>query len=203
MATAPRRRYAPRLPPEQRREQILDAALALVERDGYVGATMEAVAREAGVAKPVVYDAFATRPDLLRALLSREEERALEQLAAAIPAPRDAEPRELLRDGLAAFFGAVLSEPRRWRLILLPAEGTSDVVRAHVERGRAEALGRLEQLVDAVARSRGEEIDVELTAHAILALGEHGARLVLTAPERFTPERVATFVAQLVAPGQR
>jgi AcrR family transcriptional regulator len=200
MASASRRKYAPRLPPEQRREQILDAALALVERHGYAGATMEAVAREAGVAKPVVYDAFATRPDLLRALLSREEERALAQLAAAIPAPRGVEAGELLREGLVAFLEAVLSEPRRWRLILLPAEGTSDVVREHVERGRAEALARLEQLVAGVAQARGEEVDIELTAHAILALGEHGARLVLTAPERFTPERVAGFVAELVAP---
>jgi AcrR family transcriptional regulator len=200
MATAARRKYAPRLPRDQRREQILDAALTLIERDGYAGVTMEAVAREAGVAKPVVYHAFSNGAELLRALLSREEKRALVQLADAIPAPSAAPPAELLAQGLTVFLEAVLREPRRWRLILLPAEGTSDVVRRHVERGRAEALGRLEEMVAWAADARGEEVDVELTAHAILALGEHGAKLVLTYPERFTPERVAGFVAKLVAP---
>src|SRR4051812_18096989 len=50
-----RRRYAPRVPAAERREQVLDAALVLIDRDGYGAVTMEAVAREIGVTKPVVY----------------------------------------------------------------------------------------------------------------------------------------------------
>src|SRR5918994_6585818 len=77
----PRRPYAPRMPPEERREQILDATLALVAEKGYESVSMEGIARVAGVTKPVVYDLFGTLADLLEALLKREEERALAQLA--------------------------------------------------------------------------------------------------------------------------
>ncbi len=53
-----RRPYAPRLPPEQRREQLLDAALCLIVERGYAGVSIEAVARIAGITRPVVYDHF-------------------------------------------------------------------------------------------------------------------------------------------------
>ncbi len=69
--TRKRRAYAPRVPPEQRREQLLDAALRLISRDGYAGLTIEAIAAEAGVTKPVVYGAYAKLPDLLGELLDR------------------------------------------------------------------------------------------------------------------------------------
>ena len=55
MATAPAKRpYAPRLPPEERREQLLDAAMGLIIDEGYGGVSMEGIARRAGVTKPVV-----------------------------------------------------------------------------------------------------------------------------------------------------
>ncbi len=82
------RRYAPRLPPEERREQLLDATLALIAEKGYESVSMEGIARKAGVTKPVVYDLFGSLADLLEALLEREEERALLQLAELLPTAR-------------------------------------------------------------------------------------------------------------------
>ena len=55
-----RRKYARRLPPEQRREQLLDAALSLIPA-GFDTVTMESVAKQAQVTKPVLYDLFANR----------------------------------------------------------------------------------------------------------------------------------------------
>src|SRR3954470_6739518 len=125
-----RRRYAPRVPAGERREQVLDAGLALIERDGYGAVTMEAVARETGVTKPVVYDVFDNRGELLRALLEREEQRAFAALAEVIPAlPQGGDPDELLPSALGAFLDAVRAQPDPWRLILLPVEGTPEVVR--------------------------------------------------------------------------
>ena len=97
-----KRPYAPRLPPAERREQLLDAALEVLDEHGYAGATMEAIARAAGVTKPVVYDVFGKRTDLLMALLAREEARALAEIAAAMPSepardPEDAGRRRLSR----------------------------------------------------------------------------------------------------------
>jgi len=103
------RRYAPRLPPEERREQLLDATLALIAQKGYESVSMEGIARKAGVTKPVVYDLFGSLADLLEALLEREEERALNQLAELMPTPaEDADPADM---GTAFGLDASFEEP--------------------------------------------------------------------------------------------
>jgi AcrR family transcriptional regulator len=201
-----RRRYAPRLPPEERREQLLDAALRLIAREGYGGASMEAVAREAGVTKPVVYDAFGGRGEMLRALLEREENRVLQELAWALPAlPQDRDPDELLADGVLAFLRAVRAHPDPWRLILLPVDGTPEVVRKHVERGRQAVVEQLQELVRWGLERRGGPagVDPEIAAYGIRSFAEQAARLALTEPARFTPERLATFTTRLMAGLQR
>src|ERR1041385_3732886 len=38
-----RRPYAPRMPREQRRTQLLDSALAIIARDGYAGISIDAI----------------------------------------------------------------------------------------------------------------------------------------------------------------
>src|SRR5579862_9090485 len=81
-----RRRYAPRMPPAQRREQLIDAALEVILAHGYGGVSIEAVARAAGVTRPVVYDHFPDLARLLHALVEREERYSLEQLEAVVPA---------------------------------------------------------------------------------------------------------------------
>jgi AcrR family transcriptional regulator len=45
------------MPIEARREQVLDAALRLITDRGYDAVTMEAIARESDLSKPVVYNA--------------------------------------------------------------------------------------------------------------------------------------------------
>src|SRR5947199_10865046 len=80
-----RRRYAPRMPPQQRREQLIDAALTVILEHGYGGVSIEAIAREAGVTRPVVYDHFPNLPRLLHALVEREERYSLEQLEDVVP----------------------------------------------------------------------------------------------------------------------
>jgi AcrR family transcriptional regulator len=203
MAAAPRRQYAPRLPPEERREQLLDAALELIADHGYDGVSMEGVAREAGVTKPVVYDLFPNRGELLRALLQREEERALRELATAIPfpPPSDPDPDDVLADGIVAFLSAVAANPRAWRLILLATEGTPDVVRQHVDEGRAGIVRQLEALVAWGLERRGgpPDLDVALAAQGLMAVGEHGARLVLTDPDHYSPERIGAEARKLLA----
>jgi AcrR family transcriptional regulator len=199
---APPRRYAPRLPPEERREQLLDAALALIAESGYRGVSMEAVARSCGVTKPVVYELFGNAGELARALLEREEGRALADLAGALPAATpDAEVDRVLADGIAAFLRAVHDNPARWRLILMPTEGTPEMVREHVSRGRRTVAAQLEGLVTWGVQRRGGPagLDVELAAQAIMALAEGAARLVLTNPKRYPSQRLSEFAAGLVA----
>jgi AcrR family transcriptional regulator len=196
-----RRKYAPRLPPEERREQILDAALHLIAENGSGAASMEAVARETGVAKPVVYDNFGGRGELLRALLEREERRAIVQLAEVVPQlPTDDDPDHVLRESADRFLEAVADSPDRWRLILMPVDGTPEIVREHVERGRSALLEQVQALLVWGIEARGgpSGLDAEIAARALLALGEHGARLVLTDPAQYTRERLVEFLEVLL-----
>ncbi len=146
-ASASKRQYAPRLPPAQRREQLLDSALAVIGADGYAGVSMEAIARTAGVTKPVVYDAFGDLGTLLRALLERQEKLALSQVSEALPTQAAMDPDEFVVAGLTAFLETVGAHPTTWRLILMPAEGTPDLVRDHVEAGRESVREQIEELL--------------------------------------------------------
>src|SRR5438270_4429651 len=104
----PRRRYAPRLPPGQRREQLIDAALEVILERGYAGISIEAIARAAGITRPVVYDHFPNLNRLLHAVIEREERVSLEQLAHVVPEqPGDETPGELLATGVSRFLQAV------------------------------------------------------------------------------------------------
>src|SRR6187549_941860 len=62
---------------ERNRALVLAAARRVFLERGYSGATLEAIAEEAGFSKGVVYSQFAGKPDLFLALLeSRIVERA-------------------------------------------------------------------------------------------------------------------------------
>lgn len=189
------------MPPAQRREQLIDAALSVMLRHGYGGVSIEAIARTAGVTRPVVYDHFPNLARLLHALVEREERYSLEQLEEVVPSePDEHEPVVVLAESVRRFLDAVQSRPDTWRLILLPIEGTPEIVREHVEVNRARILKRIERLVG-WSIDRGQlprDLDLGLAARAIRDLGEEAGRMVLTDPERFSPDRYERFVQSVL-----
>jgi AcrR family transcriptional regulator len=190
------------MPPGQRREQLIDAALEVILERGYAGVSIEAIARAAGITRPVVYDHFPNLNRLLHAVIEREERMSLEQLDQVVPEePGDQEPRDFLASGLERFLAAVTKRPATWRIILLPLEGTPPIVRQHVQDGRARVLERIERHVRwAFQRTQlGDDLDVELTAHAIRDFCEQAGRMVLTDPERYPPERYQRFARDFLA----
>jgi AcrR family transcriptional regulator len=200
-ATEPKsRRYAPRLPPEERREQLLDATLTLIAKKGYESVSMEGIARAAGVTKPVVYDLFGSLADLLEALLEREEERALNQLGELMPTPpEDADPAKVLVDGLDAFLRAVETRPDAWRLSLMPIEAQPGIVRKYVERDRTAVAKQLATIVRWGVEQLDVPIsDVDLLVATIITLAEQGGRLHLDDPETYPRERITAFTASLL-----
>jgi AcrR family transcriptional regulator len=185
------------MPPEERREQLIDAAMRVTLEQGYGGVSIKAIARAAGVTRPVIYDHFTNLGRLLRALVEREERYSLDQLAQVVPTDlRDRDPVEVLAGTVRGFLDAVTSRPATWRLILLPVEGTPAIVREHVETNRAQILERIEQLVRWAISSRKllSDLDVELAARAVRDLAEEAGRMVLTDPERYSPDRYERFV---------
>jgi AcrR family transcriptional regulator len=190
------------MPPEQRREQLIDAALSVIVEQGYGGVSIEAIARTAGVTRPVVYDHFPNLARLLHAVVEREERYSLDELDTVVPDdPGDRDPAELLVGGVRRFLDAVIDRPATWRIILLPLEGTPTLVRDQVETNRRRMVQRIERLVRWAIDQHGlpADLDVELTARAIRDLGEEAGRMVLTDPELYSPERYARFVASVLA----
>jgi AcrR family transcriptional regulator len=193
--------------PSERREHVVDAALRVIVEQGYEGVSIEAIARTAGVTRPVIYDHFPNLAALLQALIEREERIALDQLAQVVPGPElaeSADPVALLGSGVRRFLEAVASRPPTWRIILLPLDGTPAIVREHVETNRARILERLQMLVRWGVGRAAETVDVELAARSIMALAEEAGRRVLTDPEHSSPERYEAFFMSVVgrlAPG--
>lgn len=187
-----RRAYAPRVPAEQRRMQLLDAALHLIVTRGHQATTMEATAEQAGVTKPVVYGLYANRSDLLAALLRREQQEGLAQVLAVLPEDLgDPDLGDLAADVLDRFLRAVRSAPERWHCIVMPMSDMPAEFQAARERARDVALARTESLLRAFLDARGAPaaVDPEIAAHALVALAEMAARLVLADPDRYEPAR--------------
>ncbi|MFI7000109.1 TetR/AcrR family transcriptional regulator [Nocardia sp. NPDC050175] len=184
-----------------RREQVLDAALRLLNQHGYAALTMEAVAKEVDLAKPRVYAAYPGLEPLLVALLEREEERALTTLAGAMPTfETTAEFDDILIEAMTNLMTAVTENPASWRLLLLPADDAPPQVRDRFETGRRFALAQLTALLEwGRDRRRGlAELDLELTAISLLAMGEQAGRMALSEPDTFTPERYRQFTRTLL-----
>src|SRR3954469_4309388 len=118
---------ARRMTGEQRREQLLDATKAIAVEDGFHAVSIEAVARQAGITRPIVYGHFDDLWGLLEALVERETARALAQLPDTF---------EDLPGALTAYLEAVRSDPNTWKLVLVPQEGAPRLLHERIAAGR-------------------------------------------------------------------
>jgi AcrR family transcriptional regulator len=171
-----------RLRAPARREQLLDATKALVAEAGFHAVSIEAVARRAGITRPIVYRHFEDLGALLEALVERETVRALGQLQEFVPRQLGGDPREGLMASLGGYLRAVESDPETWRLMLVPPEGAPGLLGERIAAGRAAVIG---QLAGAIASP-----DPELTAHALSSAADEAARLLLSDPERYPAGRI-------------
>ncbi|WP_169814924.1 TetR/AcrR family transcriptional regulator [Nocardia crassostreae] len=184
-----------------RREQILDAALRLVIRHGYAATTMEAISREAYLAKPRIYAAYPTRGRLLVALLEREQSRVLGQLDLAMPPPPE---RTTFTSALATattnILEAVTAHPDYALLLILPAGDAPAEVREYTTRTRDFALANLRSLIAwAHDHPNGPgPLDPDLLAITLLAIGEQLIRTTLTSPADYPPARLTDFIRSAI-----
>ena len=202
MSSTTRRPYAARVPAGVRREQLLDAAIAVIVRDGYAGVSVEAIAREAGVTRPVVYGVFDGLTPLLTALLDRQEARALAQLEEAMSddASLLTSPDEFLVNAAIRMIDAITDDPHTWRPILLAPSGTPEMVRERIERDRERVRQQIGQLLEVgLALRGGAKLDVEVVAHALVAVLEHFGRLLLEDPKRFEADRLVAAIRGLLS----
>jgi AcrR family transcriptional regulator len=102
----------------RRREELLDVADRVIQRRGVV-VSMDEIASEAGITKPVLYRHFGDKDGLYEALT----ERYVDELKLALkPAIEADEPRDRLAAAIDAYLSYVEREPGRYRFLLHASE---------------------------------------------------------------------------------
>ncbi|WP_326794362.1 TetR/AcrR family transcriptional regulator [Streptomyces sp. NBC_01808] len=145
---------------EDRRRELLEAADRVVLRDG-PGASMNAIAAEAGITKPILYRHFGDKGGLYRALAVRHTDALLAALRAALDAPTGR--RERVEATLDTYLSAIEARPQVYRFLMHPADG-----------GAAEVA---EQAASPEAGERGFEVGRH-SAPLLRRLGEELAQVI-------------------------
>ncbi|MEV8330308.1 TetR family transcriptional regulator [Streptomyces niveus] len=107
----------------QRRRQLLEAADRVVLRDG-PKASMNAIAAEAGITKPILYRHFGDKGGLYRALAKRHTDALLGALKAALDAPADRRAR--VEATLDTYLAAIEARPQVYRFLMHPADDAAE-----------------------------------------------------------------------------
>jgi AcrR family transcriptional regulator len=163
-----------------RREQILDVTKEIIEASGFHAVSIDRVAREAGVTRPVVYTHFGDLDGLLNAVVDRGNQGTLEALSKIVPRPGGS-PEEVLVDSLHRFLQTVRDDPVTWRLALLPPESAPALLAERIARDRATVVRGLAAVVEPWL---GGAVDPVLVARTLVAVSEELAKVVLEDPER-------------------
>lgn len=179
------------MPAAQRRELIVEAAVAEFAERGYQGASLGRIAAAAGVARTVLYDHYASKHELFVEVLLLEQQTLLRYLGAALGSPGSTEDR--WRATFDAFFAFVEEQPLGWRL-LFPAHPPQDPeALQEFRRVRAESNRLLADLLAADARRAGLEPE-SVRARAVFAIH----REALTAAARWWQGHPDVTRAELV-----
>ncbi len=194
---------------ERRREQaletrrrIVDAASAVFVRQGYGGATIKAIAADAGVAAETVYAVFGTKRELLA-----------EAVGAAVrgddptPVLEQAGPRAVLaatdpREKLTLFASDIAGRLARAAPLLdvLAAAATQEPeLRALHSRLHAARRENLRVVAVALAGTGALRPDVEAATDTIWALASPELYMLLTGPGGWERERHTSWLAATLA----
>lgn len=155
----------------RRRQQFLDAGLAVFGSTGYRTATVRQLCREAGLTDRYFYESFASLEDLLVAVYEREFDH-LQQvvLAALMSEAAQQDPAAPVEVALNALF-EMASEPRVARVCWLEVLG----VNARVDGVYTRNIERFAALVVAFARQRFDALDLGEAESRMLGIALIGA----------------------------
>ncbi|MDG4807088.1 TetR/AcrR family transcriptional regulator [Micromonospora sp. WMMD1120] len=188
MSTAPAFK---RLPRAVREQQMLDAAVRVFSRRGYHAASMDEIAEDAGISKPMVYAYLGTKEELFVACLHREATRMMQAIAGAAAPELPADER--LWRGLRAFFGFVGAYRDGWAVLYRQARGEQPFA-GELAAMRARLVEVVAGMLDDALRAEGREIsavDLEVVAYALVGASESLADWLADHPEA-DPEKTAT-----------
>ncbi len=166
MAVAPVKR---RLPEAQRRRVILDAATAVVAARGVEAASISEIAARAGVTRPVIYDHFADKQEVVLALIEEHHATLMDVLGGIAAGPRLDE--ATLRSLLVAYLHQVDVDPGGWRILCLEPSRVPAI--AEVQRRTAGEVNLIvAQMLDPRRPLSERLMVVEAARAAVNALAE-------------------------------
>ncbi|MQY10689.1 putative HTH-type transcriptional regulator [Streptomyces sp. RB5] len=135
---------------DRRRSQLLEAADRVVLRDG-PGASMNAIAAEAGITKPILYRHFGDKGGLYAALARRHTDALLDSLRAALDAPAG-DRRERVEATVDTYLAAIEARPQVYRFLMHPPDTAPTSEAFEVARHSAPLLRRLgEELAEVIS----------------------------------------------------
>jgi AcrR family transcriptional regulator len=122
-SSRPGRPRGPRRDRDERRVELLDAAERAIRRIG-PHASMDEIAAEAGITKPILYSHFGDKAGLIQALAGR----VAGQLNSAVAGPlsRSGEPRDVVASTIEAFCTFIENEPELYRFLVQSAKHEAD-----------------------------------------------------------------------------
>jgi AcrR family transcriptional regulator len=136
-----------RLPRDERRAQLLDAALEVFTQAGYHSAPMDEIADRAGVSKPVLYQHFPSKLDLYLAVLDLHIEALLFQINRAVAAKSDNQER--VRAATQAYFDFINHEGEAFRLLFESDMSVEPKVRERLNRMTYDAANAFSAIISA------------------------------------------------------
>jgi AcrR family transcriptional regulator len=160
------------VPRQVREQQLLDVAEEQFAEHGYGGASIEVIARLAGVSRPIVYDHFGDKEGVYIACLRRARGELEEMILAAVASAGS--PREMLERGTAAYFEFVERRGQRWAVLFGGVELAGGAAE-EIARLRFDTVNRIRDLISVIAPG-ADQTTVDAFAHAISGSSEQVAK---------------------------
>lgn len=202
-STAPRKRTW--MAGEDRREQILDAALKVFSERGYQETSIEHVCREACIARGTLYQYFADKQTLFRDLIRQRVDRILAHMVPftrqglVLPTGRD-DVLALLELRIRNIFEVVLRERQTYALLFREAAakttGTEDLVR---QLDAAMLSLMTEELKAAAQAGHFDVADADFTANFLMGgILKSAQEYVFDAADPRDPAALAATTVRLI-----
>jgi AcrR family transcriptional regulator len=166
-----------RLPRAVREQQMLDAAVQIFSVNGYHETSMDAIAAEAQISKPMLYLYYGSKEELFGACLDRELQRFIDEVRQTIDFTQS--PKDLLRNAVLAFLNYIDTNRASW--MVLYTQATSSQAFAHtVREGRERIIELVGRLLRSGTRHPEPDTDFDMMAVALVGAGEAVATRVST-----------------------
>jgi AcrR family transcriptional regulator len=178
---------------------VLDTALTIAVEHGLAMVSMESVAKALGVTRPVIYACYASREEMIGALLEREESRLYEGVVSALPGmPQFGAAEQWMTAGFQALLKAVVENAASWKLVLAADNDRS--VAERYGQARQRVAEQVRRLMEPMLAARGvEQVDRKLSVlvEIFMALGDGAVRSMLADDQRWSPEELGAYVAKI------